>query len=328
MTTDQIKNNSIHKIHKIIVVTPAGRRRYLEILSKYILADKSIDEWHLWDNCRREDDRAYLNKLAESFSKIKIIRIDKIDGSTKSINKFYKFITDEEVFYIRIDDDIVFMEKNFGYELYKKALETKDKYLWWSPLVINNALCTYYLFCKDILKTNYPLTAQCTDNYAHGSPFFAEKLHNWFIDVIRKGELDKIKSEGIDISISRFSVNCIGFFGERMKSLGQMLLPLGDEEEWISATLPVKLNLPGRLVGDLIVSHFAFFTQEAYLLNKTKILNEYARIAGINHYEYKKEKIRRDNIIKEIKSIFRSLCRIFELNTESKFKIFPINYEK
>ncbi len=51
--------------HKIVVVTPAGRRAYLELLSKYVIDDADIDEWHLWDNCRLQADRYHINQLAQ-----------------------------------------------------------------------------------------------------------------------------------------------------------------------------------------------------------------------------------------------------------------------
>jgi hypothetical protein len=51
---------------KLIVVTPAGRERYLRLLSHYVLASPEVLEWQLWDNCRTESDRAYLRELAAS----------------------------------------------------------------------------------------------------------------------------------------------------------------------------------------------------------------------------------------------------------------------
>ncbi len=50
------------KYHKIIVVTPAGRKRYLDIMSKYIFKNNSIDEWDLWDNCRGQSHASYFNQ--------------------------------------------------------------------------------------------------------------------------------------------------------------------------------------------------------------------------------------------------------------------------
>ena len=42
---------------KLIVVTPAGRERYLRLLAHYVLGSRDVAEWQLWDNCRKESDR-------------------------------------------------------------------------------------------------------------------------------------------------------------------------------------------------------------------------------------------------------------------------------
>ena len=39
---------------KLIVVTPAGREKYLRVLSHYVLASPEVAEWQLWDNCRSQ----------------------------------------------------------------------------------------------------------------------------------------------------------------------------------------------------------------------------------------------------------------------------------
>jgi hypothetical protein len=38
---------------KLIVVTPAGREKYLRLLSHYVLRSPEVAEWQLWDNCRQ-----------------------------------------------------------------------------------------------------------------------------------------------------------------------------------------------------------------------------------------------------------------------------------
>lgn len=50
---------------RIVSVTPAGRRAYLEILKAYILRDETIERWDLWDNCRAEADRTYVREARE-----------------------------------------------------------------------------------------------------------------------------------------------------------------------------------------------------------------------------------------------------------------------
>jgi hypothetical protein len=53
-----------------------------------------------------------------------------------------------------------------------------------------------------------------------------------------------------------------------------------DDEEWLSACLPSILHRPGRVVGDLVVAHFSFFTQEPELL-KAGLLDLYYDVAGL-----------------------------------------------
>jgi hypothetical protein len=100
-------------MHRIVVVTPAGRRKYLDVLKHYILNDYSIDAWHLWDNCRSEADRRYIYELERISPKISIISIKGSDGSNASVNRFYTKCRDPDVFYIKMDDDIVYLPKNF-----------------------------------------------------------------------------------------------------------------------------------------------------------------------------------------------------------------------
>ncbi|MDK2791072.1 MAG: hypothetical protein PWP15_1592 [Methanothermococcus sp.] len=168
----------IIKQHKIFVVTPAGRKKYLEILSKYILKDDSIDEWHLWDNCRDESDREYICQLSREHKKITVIKECGVDGTNKSVNKFYKYCRDEDVFYIKMDDDIVYLPEKFGLKLYLKAIREKNSFSWWSPMVINNAICTYLLKTKGRIKTNAFLSAQASCPVGWGSPF----LQNCYIE--------------------------------------------------------------------------------------------------------------------------------------------------
>ncbi|MBP8975358.1 MAG: hypothetical protein KBG83_01450 [Bacteroidetes bacterium] len=299
-----MENMNASKQYKIIAVTPAGRKKYLEILSKYILKDSSIDEWHLWDNCRNTNDRDYINSMAKQHEKIKIIQEEGVDGSNRSISKFYKHTRDADTFYIRIDDDIVYLPDNFGFLLYSQAVEEKEKYSWWSPVVINNAICTYLLYAKNIIDTNADLTAQATSAIGWGSPVFAAMLHNLFLKSYDSATLEKWKiKDRFELFLQRFSVNTIGFFGDYSKELGDKFCP-GDanEEEYISAKLPILTGKPGRLIGDILVAHFSFYTQETFLLKKTDILQNYARIAGISNYTFSC-KNKRNNLIRHIKHL-------------------------
>ena len=49
----------------------------------------------------------------------------------------------------------------------------------------------------------------------------------------------------------------------------------------MAAVLPTKLDRPGKVLGDLLLSHFSFYTQEHRLL-QTDILEDYYRLAGLS----------------------------------------------
>ena len=92
---------------KLIVVTPAGREKYLRLLSHYVLGSSEVVEWHLWDNCRTEADRAYLERLAASDPRCRIKRLAGANGGFAIIGDFFRFCDDRDALYLRLDDDIL-----------------------------------------------------------------------------------------------------------------------------------------------------------------------------------------------------------------------------
>ena len=272
--------------HEIIAVTPAGRSHYLEILKRYILNDDSIAEWQLWDNCRRPADRVYIEGLARQHGKIKIVRAPKIDGSNRAINQFYRGLTERNAFYIKLDDDVVYLPNQFGQRFYEAAKHDAGRFTYWSPLVVNNAICSWLI--KHHSQMNVPANVIAAASCATGwkNPYFAEELHRAFIAAYDSRSIDLFSVPDFNVSLARFSINCIGFFGSDVIELGEKFCPLDtDDEEWISAVLPSKIGKPGRIVGNLVISHFSFFTQEFELL-RSGILDEYYRIAGVAPVPY------------------------------------------
>jgi hypothetical protein len=268
-------------MHKIICVTPAGRRRYLELLKRSIGRETEIHEWHLWDNCRRNEDRVYLNELARGGPRIKIIRIEGADGTNQSVNRFYRFCNDPEAFYLKVDDDMVYLPGNLSGRLYRQAAAERERYIWWSPLVVNNAICSWLI--KHHSQVSIPGQLSCQASYPRGwsDGQFAEFLHGQFLEALENGEVQKFCVPDFEVSLSRFSINCIGFFGQDVLELGEGFCPPEcDDEEWISAVLPSLTGRPGRIVGGLIAAHFSYFPQEAGLL-RSGILDHYYRIAGL-----------------------------------------------
>ncbi|PDQ19881.1 hypothetical protein CN311_17120 [Mesorhizobium sanjuanii] len=269
---------------KLIVVTPAGRERYLRLLSHHVLKSADVYEWHLWDNCRNEADRAYLQRLAATDKRCVIKTLPQADGSNNAIGDFFRFCDDADAFYLRLDDDVVFLEEGFFARFMKRVMAEKGAALWYAPLIINNAICNTMIKYLSKVLVEGPLTCQasCEFSWAHAS--FPQALHPVFIEAVRTNRLGDFRVPDREIRLSRFSINAIGFFGSDIVELGDGFFPPGGdhggEEEWLSATLPAKLDRPGKVLGDLVVAHFSFFTQERRLL-QTNILDRYYELAGL-----------------------------------------------
>jgi hypothetical protein len=277
-------------MHRIVAVTPAGRRHYLELLKHYVLRDSTIAEWHLWDNCRRSEDRAYIQGLAREHPKIKIVEIQGTDGSNRSVNRFYPFCNGADVFYIKMDDDLVYLPDHMGERLYQQAIAERDKYIWWSPLIVNNAVCTWLLKYHSRVEIPEFVSCQSADSMAFANSRFAERLHRKFLAAVENNDIGMFRVPDFEVSLSRFSINCIGFFGKDVAELRESFCPLGvDDEEWISAVLPSRVGRPGRITGAITAAHFSFYTQELDLL-ECRVLDDYYRLAGLKPEPYTKWK--------------------------------------
>ena len=266
---------------KLIVVTPAGREKYLRLLSHYVLGSSEVAEWHLWDNCRNEEDRRYLNELAATDPRCSIKRLPGANGGFAIIGDFFRFCDDPTALYLRFDDDVVFIEPGFFEAFKSKAIAERGSALWYAPLIINNAVCGSLIkhLSKVVLKG--PVTCQAMCPFVWGHASFPKAIHPVFQDAVRRGRLDDFRVPDRDVRMSRFSINAIAFFGSEIQDLGEGFFPPeGNEEEWFSAVLPAKLDRQGRIFGDLIVSHFSFYTQERELL-QTSILEDYYRLASL-----------------------------------------------
>lgn len=258
---------------KVIAVTPAGRRRYLEVLAKYILSDEAVTEWHLWDNCRDPVDRVYIQSLASP--KIKIVSLPNSSGDNRSINKFYRTMTDPDAFYVKLDDDICYLPPGFFGRFAAKAAASKSNAIWFSPLVINNAICSWLLSFHGKIKSSDPLSCQAACEIGWRNPEFAVHLHRAFLNKIETDRVESLHIPDATMTLGRFSINCLGVFGADRNALGEAFCPLDvDDEEHISAHLPMLTGRPGQIIGDEIVAHFAYYTQERVVLD-TDILARY-----------------------------------------------------
>lgn len=273
--------------YKVIAVTPAGRKRYLEILVKYMVRLRPVlDAWHLWVNTDNQDDINYFKELEGHYDFIKVVESPepaKVKDN-KTIHKFFVNCTDPDTIYVRFDDDIVFVESKTFSEFLKFRIDNPNYFLVYAN-IINNGITTHLLQRCGVLpepnKIGY-CDYVCFDRIGWEKPETAEIVHDVFLKNISNLEIFKSFKLWHLHHYERCSINCISWLG---RDFAQFNGIVGwDEEDWLSVEHPTSLKKTNCIFGDFVVSHFAFFTQRQYLEENTNYLECYSKLA--DHSEY------------------------------------------
>jgi len=265
---------------KKIIVTPAGRKRYLEILLKNLNKCRDeFDEWVIWVNTDNQEDISYIENLNNQYDYIRLqyseTSVDPNGSHTATICKFFKKCIDDESVYLRLDDDVVFIEKESIKKLFDFRIKNEQYFLVFGN-ILNNALITNLYQQKNIL-TNLPLvTYNCEDEYGWRNGYFAADLHNIFLN---KAVENKVSDFFIDnwvlSNFERCSINAISWLGKTFKKFNG---EVGDAEEiWLSSDKPKELNMPNIIFGNSLFSHYAFSPQRP-ILQQTNILEKYLKL--------------------------------------------------
>jgi hypothetical protein len=249
--------------YRVVAVTPAGRRRYMEVLVPQILACPLVDRYDIWVNTDDPGDRAFFEGLAARYDRVRLVPlIEGIRPGVTSIHSFHRTTLDPGEVYIRFDDDIVWLEPGFFETLLRYRIDHPEHFLV-TPLVINNALCSNLMQSLGQIVPWRHIHTTCFDRIGWGQPEFALALHRLFLGLIDRGETHKLHSGAHVIGLNRFSINCISYFGRDMALFGGLMST--EEEEDLSAVIPARLRRTNAICADTIVAHFAFFTQRAWM---------------------------------------------------------------
>ena len=264
------------KEYRVVAITPAGRKEYLEILKRYIDRDMErglIDEWQLWLNTGVQEDIEYINSIESN--KITIRKIKGLNAQdTSSIHKFFTYTQDDDTIYIRFDDDIVFVHESMVPNLLKARLDNKEPFAVFANIV-NNAACSFYqqeigAVGKEFGEVPFNRFAELN----HKNFEFAQYLHRNFINKYNSNQLESYYFENKIIpEDDGISINSFAFFGKDMKEL-----PDRDEEAYISTWRPKELRRFNMVCGDALVVHFAFHPQRKGFDDNSEIINFYKNI--------------------------------------------------
>lgn len=269
--------------YKVIATTPAGRKENLRILLPYIYRNTHIiDEYHLWINTELQSDIDYIIYLQDKIPNfIKLIWPRVKPQGSSSVYQFYEYCTEVKTIYIKIDDDICFIEDNAIEELIRFRISYKEYFLVYANIV-NNVICSHIHQRLGILpvsegKCNYD--PFCEQGWRSGK--VASNIHSYFISNLNKNLLETYKFKKWILSeFERTSINFICWFGKDFEKFnGRLGNNYLDDEQYLSVYQPKQMNRYNIICGTALVVHYAYYTQREYLDNNTNLIDEYRKIS-------------------------------------------------
>lgn len=266
---------------KVVLVTPAGRRRYMSLLTRYTARHRDIIAEHqLWCNTTDEEDIRWMRELSERDGFFRVVEPQWELQSAFSIAPFFRRCVEPDTIYIRLDDDIVYLAPDAIAEMIKFRVANPN-YLLVFGNVINSSVITHILQRKGRVSTEKGIAGyHCMDPIGWGDPKFAEWLHRWFLSVQSYNGSSTVKFPMWELMYAphggeRVSINFISWLGSTFRSFGGIVAP--DEEHDLNVDLPVRLGLTSAICGSAIAAHFAFYIQREYL-DQTDILSLYEKL--------------------------------------------------
>ncbi len=264
---------------KLVVVTPAGRRRYLEILAQYLLPDPDVDRWDLWVNTDNQDDICWMEELADKHSKVRIVTdsIPFFQPSNFRIHNFFKRATDPDTVYIRLDDDIVYVAPGTLKTIAAARVADPHPFLMYGN-VLNSGLSSHLQQRAGRLSKQFGFAGyNCIDDIGWRNPEFVIDLHSRFLanPDPKQWHLTDWDLHGYE----RHSINCISWLGsDAAKWVPTMD---SDEEVWLSCAAPTQFKRPCKIIGNTLVVHYSFFITRDRVDGEPWILDGYRKLAGL-----------------------------------------------
>jgi hypothetical protein len=308
---------------RVVTVTPAGRKRNIEILSAYLLQNRAhVDEHHFWVNTNDASDRAYLESLAQQYPDFFKLDYREVFDQTllfESIWQYFQGCTEDGTLYIRLDDDICYIAPDALPNLVSFRRRHPEAFLVYGN-IINNAICSYYQQANGVIPKSWGIVGrECMDPIGWDGKRFAQRLHELFLRDIHTGKTERWKYAPQTLSdYPRFSINVISWFGQDMRKSpaltrqyireAQLVNPVDgrlieNEECMVSQYLPAIFRRPNVICGDALFGHFAYYPQRRYLEGVTTLLDEYRDLAYPQHGVAHKVQRRVERAVKPIRCV-------------------------
>jgi hypothetical protein len=300
---------------KTIVVTFAGRKKFMEILFPYIKKyEHKIDEYHIYAATNNQEDLDYIEKFSSENEFVKVFRAEPGRDPIYLWNECYKNSQDENSVYLKLDDDIVFIDDSLFTD-FLEFRKNNPQYPIIYPMIVNNLYTSWILQEKMALqfsqKTNFNERWNSVNdriiNYLKDNPIpdrlihvipedfalcpigwgnteFAKSVHNKFLECLESNRMDIFKNtidgtKGMILdNYPPVSINCCSWLGSSMKEYTAKYGDVWQDEIWLSVYLPILSGKPNYIYFDSVVSHFSYYKQMEGGILESNILSRYNKI--------------------------------------------------
>jgi hypothetical protein len=278
--------------HRVIVCVPSGRYRYLRVLLPYLLADRFagiIDEIRLWVNTDVATDLEYFVRMEQKFPKVKRYlaegQLNKVLYDARrehyqyndSIYRFYRGCTDTNSIYVKVDDDICYVHDDFFKNMLTQVLAREKLNYACVGNVFNIPHITKILQDRGTIADKLGHSTgdpRCPVACTNGE--FAAYIHKQFLDVVEVNDVESLYFENTYVT-GRQRIGVMGWTGRNFSPFGGNVGPRDEVE--LTTRIPEMLLKPLWMVGNAVVSHFAFSHQRAVLEDQTNILGRYLTLS-------------------------------------------------
>lgn len=277
--------------YTIVCCTAAGRMRYMQYIFPYVLASEIVDRYDIWVNTTNMVDIEYFKLISQRYPKVRLVwQPDGWCDGIATINAFYRDCIDDKTIYIKIDDDIVWMQPDVFERMVEFRINHPEAFLV-TPHVVNNPMSSYLWQVKGMLSYGEYMRAFPNHRVLWKRGAFALALHHYFLDKMEndRDAYRQLFCGIVPVACNRFSINFVMWFGGDMAKING-IVP-GDDEEYLSSVVAPKFGQLNYYNGDCIVAHFAFGPQRL-VLDKTDVLERYGRLC--------EEQFCKDNAMQEV----------------------------
>ena len=279
LSLDALSSDSLTKT---VLVIPSGRERYLRILMYYVDQLQQcglIDELHLWLNTDFESDVAYIKQLATDRSWARVIESDKPKVGM-GVARFLEYCTEPDTVYVRIDDDIVFVDVDH-FAQFLQFRKQNHQYFMVYANTINNSLCSHLHQRFGAIDESLGIVEyDCFDRLSWSSGEFAEYAHSAFLQHFQNDTLDQFRFDSWQMGYKeRLSTHVISWLGAEFAEIPDFD-QVEDDEFWLSCVHPGRIHKPNIIYGKMLACHFAYYPQRE-VVDRCDILLEYEKLAGM-----------------------------------------------